>query len=422
MITAHLLRKGLLDRGTGPISRTSHPHCRKAGPPVADSRPQRTAIRALPLMGALLLLVLASCARNMKKQAQEVLREEWGEIDGQHVQLFTLRNEKGTTVKVTNYGAIITELHLVDRAGDWGDVVLGFGSLEDYRRENPYFGCIAGRYANRIANGRFEIDGQSYQLATNNGPHHLHGGDKGFDKHVWTARVLQSADGPSLNLTRVSLDGEEGYPGRLETSVTYTLTQDNVLRVDMFATTDAPTLVNLVQHTYWNLAGHDSGNIDTHSIRIHAEEYLPTDATLIPIGGFAHVAGTPFDFQEAQSLGERLQLLSLGSESPAGFDHGFTILGKPGDFRPVCELSESKTGRKLTLWSDQPGCQFYTGNFLDGTLTGKDGVPYRKHQGLCLETQHHPDSIHHPEWPSAILRPGEKYTHRMEMRFGLVKD
>ena len=350
------------------------------------------------------------------------MRQEWGEVDGQPVELFTLRNARGTTVKVMTYGAIITELHVADRKGDLDDVVLGFDSLEQYRDDNPYFGCIAGRHANRIANAKFEIDEHEFQLTRNDGSHHLHGGKKGFDKQVWTPHVENSAEGSSVRMTRTSPDGEEGYPGNVVVSVTYTLTPDDTLRVTMSATTDAPTLVNLVQHSYWNLAGHASGTIEAHKIRIHARQYVPVDPSLIPSGGFASVEGTLFDFREPQVIGERLGLLRMGTESPNGFDHDFVIDGKPGVLRPVCELSDTSSGRKLTLWSDQPGCQFYTGNFLDGTLIGKGGVPYRKHQGLCLETQFHPDSIHHPEWPSPVLRPGEKYTHRMWIRFGLVKD
>ena len=384
---------------------------------------------------SLCALLLVACAPEKKPQKKDdggpqakatagsrIVREDWGDVDGKPVELFTLENDKGTVIKITNFGAIIQQVRLIDRDGDFADVVLGFDTLEEYRGEHPYFGAIVGRCANRIADGAFEIDGKKYEVARNNGPHHLHGGKKGFDKHVWTPTVEKGAAGPSLKLTRVSPDGEEGYPGRVEATVVYTLTVDNVLRVSMTATTDAPTLVNLAQHSYWNLAGQDSGPVDNHTIRIHAQEYVPVNETLVPTGGFASVAGTPFDFREPQLLGPRFKLLSLGTESPSGYDHDFVVEGKSDKMRPVCELSESSKGRKLTLWSNQPGCQFYTGNFLDGSVHGKAGIPYRKHQGLCLETQHHPDSIHHPEWPTVILRPGETYRHDMEIRFGLVKD
>jgi len=230
------------------------------------------------------------------------VREDWGIVDGQRVERFTLENRRGTKAKITNYGATLTELHVADRDGKLGDIVLGFDSLDGYRKDSPYFGCIAGRCANRIAGGRFELDGKAYQLARNNGPNHLHGGERSFDKYVWSAEPLSKAEGPALRLTRVSPSGEEGYPGRLEVVVVYTLTQDDVLRVDMSATTDEPTLVNLVQHSYWNLAGHASGTIEKHRLRFHAERYLPVDATLIPTGQFAPVAGTPFDFARPSPL------------------------------------------------------------------------------------------------------------------------
>ena len=346
--------------------------------------------------------------------------EDWGELEGRAVRLYTLTNARGTTLKITNYGAAITELHLADRHGERADVVLGFDSLEGYLGENPYFGCIAGRCANRIAGGRFELDGESYELAKNNGPNHLHGGERGFDKHVWDARGADALDGPALQLSRTSPDGEEGYPGNLAVQVTYTLTDDDVLRVEMHATTDAPTVVNLAQHAYYNLAGHGSGTVEGHVVRFHADRYVPVDATQIPTGSLAPVEGTPFDFRQAKPIGADLRSVDSGGELPRGFDHCLVIDGEPGAFRPVCAVVEPGSGRRLELWSDQPGCQLYTGNFLDGTVTGKGGVRYAQYQGLCLETQKHPDSIHNPSWPSPVLRPGEVYEHRMELRFGLA--
>lgn len=370
---------------------------------------------------SLLLVLLASGCASSGGGGGTIERRPWGAVDGQPVELFTLRNERGTTVRVTNYGAIVTEVHLRDREGSYRDVVLGFDSLEGYLAEHPYFGCIAGRCANRIAGGRFELGGTTYELARNDGPHHLHGGRKGFDKFVWTARTPRSSEGASLLLSRISPDGEEGYPGGLYVQVRYTLTPDDVLRVEMMARADAPTVVNLAQHSYWNLAGHDGGTIDGHLLRLNAERYLPVDAGLIPVGRFASVAGTPFDFRRRSPIGKHLRDVAVGPRLPRGYDHDFVIDGDPREFRQVAEVLEPISGRRLEVWSNQPGCQLYTGNFLDGSLSGKGGTPYSQHAGFCLETQYHPDSVHHPEWPSPILRPSETYWHRMEFRFGVQK-
>jgi aldose 1-epimerase len=369
-------------------------------------------------LGLCLLAVAPACA--VLDAGGSISREPWGTVDGRPVELFTLRNRRGTTLKVTDYGAIVTELDLPDRKGAFADVVLGFDSLAGYLGEqHPYFGCIAGRCANRIAGASFELDGRRYELARNDGRNHLHGGLRGFDRYVWEPRAEETAEGPSLLLTRVSPDGEEGYPGRLEASVRYTLTDDDVLRVEMSATTDAPTLANLVQHTYWNLAGHASGTVEGHVLRFHAHRYVPVDGELLPLGRFDDVAGTPFDFRTPKAVGAELRAVDAGPALPRGYDHDFVIDGGPRAFRPVCELVEPTSGRSLELWSDQPGCQLYTGNFLDGTIAGKAGTRYPQYAGLCLETELHPDSIHHPGWPSPVLRPGERYEHRMELRFGV---
>lgn len=343
-----------------------------------------------------------------------ISREPWGTVDGKPADLFTLRNRRGTLLTVTNYGATLTGLHLRDRDGKVDDVLLGFDTLDGYLGDHPYFGCIAGRCANRIAHGRFELDGVTIDLARNHGEHHLHGGNRGFGRHVWDARPELSEDGPALQLTRVSPDGEEGYPGRLDVSVTYTLTHDDVLRVGMSATTDAPTVVNLVQHAYWNLAGGGpvKGSVEQHRLRMHAERYVPVDEGLIPLGRFEDVAGTPFDFRTPVAIGARLR----------GYDHDFVIVGEPSSFRPVCGVVDPASGRRMTLWADQPGCQLYTAHSFDGTIVGKGGRAYEAFAGLCLETQHHPDSVHQPQWPSAVLRPGGRYVHGMEYRFDVLEE
>ena len=345
-------------------------------------------------------------------------RERWGSVDGREVELFTLRNARGTTLRLSSYGATITALRLPASDGTVADVVLGFDSLAGYLGEHPYFGCVAGRYANRIAGARFELDGREVELAANDGRNHLHGGERGFGRFVWDASASLTPEGPAVRFARTSPDGEEGYPGALAAAVTYTLTDENVLRIEMQATTTAPTVVNLAQHTYWNLAGHASGTIEDHVLRFWAERYVPVDGELIPTGELAPVAGTPFDFRAPRPIGAALRSVGAGGALPAGYDHDLVIDGPPGTLRPVCRLVERASGRTLEVWSDQPGCQFYTGNFLDGTLTGKDGAVYRQYQGLCLETQKHPDSVHRPEWPSPVLVPGETYRHRMELVFG----
>lgn len=338
-------------------------------------------------------------------------------IDGNAARLYTLRNDSGVTMQVTNYGAIITSLHVPDRNGTPADIVLGYDDLAGYIAQTPYFGAVVGRSANRIANGQFELDGRSYQLAQNNGTNHLHGGRKGFDKQVWKARTFDTADGPAIEMTYVSSDGDEGYPGELRATVRYTLTNDNRLLVDMSATTDAPTLCNLAQHTYWNLAGHASGSIEGHRLKLHADHYTPVDEKLIPTGEIAPVAGTPFDFTKAKPIGQDLKKIE---SDPVGYDHNIVVRGEPFEMKTVAEVVEPTSGRKMVLRANQPGVQFYSGNFLDGTLTGKGGAVYQQYQGFCLETQVYPDAIHNPNWPQAVLRPGERYHHRMEIAFSTV--
>jgi aldose 1-epimerase len=342
-------------------------------------------------------------------------REVWGELDGEPVERFTLRSTDGSILRVSSFGATITELHLPDRDGRLADVVLGFDDLDGYLGGHPYFGGVVGRCANRIAGGAFELDGTRYQLACNGGAHHLHGGGRGFDRRVWTGE----SQGPgAVEFTRTSPDGEEGYPGEVQARVRYELNAGSLM-VSMSATCDAPTLLNLAQHTYWNLAGHDSGSVAGHALAVNAGRYVPVGEDLIPRGELLSVEGTPFDLRSSRPLGGRLSQSLAGPLQPPGYDHDFVIDGEPHALRPVAELTDPGSGRTLALDSDQPGCQLYTGNGLEGSLRGKGGAAYVRHGGLCLETQAHPDAIHQPGWPQPVLRPGERSLHRMRFRFGV---
>ena len=354
-----------------------------------------------------------------KQAMSEVLKADWGQVDGKAVYLYTLTNKNELVAKVTNYGTIITELHVPDRDGKMADIVLGFDNLDGYLAGHPYFGCTAGRVANRIANGKFTLGEVEYTLATNNGPNHLHGGEKGFDKKVWD---VTNATKNALTLTYVSPDGEEGYPGNLTTTVTYTLTDDDTLKIEMSATTDAPTIVNLANHTYWNLAGHNSGDILGHDLTLNANNYTPVDATLIPTGEIVSVVGTPFDFTQSKAIGDDIAKLSgNGQDDPGGYDINFVLNGKSDEMKLVASVKAPKSGRTMEIHTNQPGVQFYSGNFLDGTVTGKGSAVYNKHGGFCLETQHYPDAINkegREGWDSIILRPGETYRHEMAIKFG----
>lgn len=330
--------------------------------------------------------------------------EPWGVVDGRPVSLYTLQNSRGSTLRVTNYGATIVGLSVPDRDGVLGDVVLGFDDLSSYAGEHPYLGCVVGRCANRIAGARFELDGESFELAANDGAHHLHGGMRGFDKHVWDANPRDSDVGPVLKLDRFSPDGEEGYPGGLRVRITYQLTEDDELRTLIFANCFAPTICNLVQHTYWNLAGHSAGDIRSHELELDATQYTPVDGELIPTGELAQVAGTDMDFTQPRAIEREL-------------DHNFVLAGE--GLRRVARVVEPGRGRRLELWSDQPGCQVYTGNSLDGSLRGKSGAAYEQYGGICLETQFYPDAVHRPQWPSPVLRPGGRYRHIMVTRFSV---
>jgi aldose 1-epimerase len=337
----------------------------------------------------------------------------FGRQDGTPVQLYTLTNDNGLIARITNFGGIVTELHVPDRDGRLADVVLGFDNLDGYVAGHPYFGAIIGRVANRIMNAAFTLEGTPYTVAANDPPHHLHGGRKGWDKVVWTGRIADTPEGPSLELTYVSAEGEEGYPGTVTARTVYTLTHDNELKVEMQATTDRTTVVNMAHHSYWNLAGHDSGTILDHVLTLHADRYTP-GTPMVPDGRVAAVAGTPFDFTTGKRIGQDLQ---AAGGTPTGFDHNFVVNGDPNGLRPVARLEDPRSGRVMTLAADQPGVQFYSGNFLDGSVTGK-GATYVRHAGLCLETQKFPNAINIPAWQDqVILRPGHAYRHVMVHTF-----
>jgi aldose 1-epimerase len=323
--------------------------------------------------------------------------------DGQPVEIYTLVNKNGASAKVTTYGATVTELHMPDKAGKMADVVLGYDNLAQYQsKENPYLGCAVGRVCNRIAKGEFTLDGKTYKTPTNNGPNTLHGGLKGFSHVVWKAEPKQTADGPAVTFTYLSKDGEEGFPGNMTATVTYTLTHDNALRIDYSATTDKTTLVNLTNHAYFNLAGAGQGNILDHELMLAAQSYTPVDETLIPTGEIKSVAGTPFDFTKPATIGSRINELS------GGYDHNYVLSDKPHPVALAGRVRDPKSGRTMEIWTTEPGVQLYTSNFMDGSLKGIGGT-YGKHCAFCLETQHFPDSVHQPKFPTTELKPGEEF-------------
>lgn len=338
---------------------------------------------------------------------------------GEMVELFTLVNPAGIEVRTMTYGGIIVSLRTPDRSGELEDIVLGYDVLAGYIRENPYFGAIVGRYGNRIANARFALDGETFTLAANNGPNHLHGGIVGFDKVVWSAEPFTGDTAVGIVFRYTSPDGDEGYPGNLEAQVTYTLTDGNALVFEYHATTDRATPVNLTQHSYFNLAGDGRGDILDHELMIRAGQYTPVDSTLIPTGEIASVDGTPFDFRTPTGIGARIDDNDEQLRFGGGYDHNF-VLDSPGDgLSLAARVMEPGSGRTLEVWTTEPGLQFYSGNFLDGSITGKAGHVYHHRTGFCLETQHYPDSPNQPGFPSTILRPGEEYASRTRLVFGV---
>ena len=368
--------------------------------------------------GALVLaLVMGSCspAEPEAPGMRSLVESEFGSLDGQSVKLFTLTNDSGSEVAITEYGGIVVSLMVPDRDGNLGDVVLGFEDLDSYIADTPYFGAITGRYANRIAGGRFEIDGTSYELPLNNGPNSLHGGLKGFDKVIWRAKPTESGDG--IAFSYVSADGEEGYPGTLESKVTYTWTDRNELRIDYIASTDKPTVVNLTNHSYFNLKDGGASPILGHQLTINADSYTPIDATLIPTGEIAPLAGTPLDFREPTEIGARIEDTSEQLAFGSGYDHNYVLNAAPEGLTLAATVYEPETGRAMEVLTREPGVQFYSGNFLDGHLVGKGGIVYEHRSGLCLETQHFPNSPNQAEFPSTVLRPDDAYSTTTVYRF-----
>ncbi len=358
-----------------------------------------------------------------EESTMSVTSQPWGEADGRRVQLFTLDNGRGLKMRVTNYGGIIVSLEVPDRDGRPADVVLGFDRLGDYLAGHPYFGALIGRYGNRIAGGRFLLDGVEYRLATNNAPGgipcSLHGGLRGFDQAVWEAEPVRERDAVGLRLRHVSRDGDEGYPGTLRVTVHYWLTADQALRITYEAATDKPTPVNLTQHSYFNLAGHDGGPILDHELQLLADRFTPVDAGLIPTGELRPVEGTPMDFRTPVRIGARIDQADEQLRFGGGYDHNWVINGPAGTLRLAAVVHEPKSGRVMEVLTTEPGVQFYSGNFLDGSNVGKGGVAYAHRTGFCLETQHFPDSPNKPHFPSTILRPGQTLRSETVYRFSV---
>lgn len=337
--------------------------------------------------------------------------------EGKPVHLFTLKNDHGLVARLTDYGARLVAFEVPDRHGKLANVTLGFDSLDKYAAHKAYFGCTTGRFANRIHAGRFKLDGHEYRLATNNGANHLHGGNEGFDRKVWKAETLKGPAGPAVRFTLRSPDGEEGFPGDLDVTVTYALTNDNELRIDYAAQTDKPTVLNLTNHAYWNLAGAGSGDILNERLMLAADKYVDVDADAIPTGKLLPVAGTPLDFTTPHAIGERIAELKKGPP-PGGYDHCYVLRGDKGQLKLAARVEDPASGRVMEVLTTEPGIQFYTGNYLDGDPINGG---YRQHAAFCLEAQHFPDSPNQPSFPSTVLRPGEKYTQTTVHRFSTDK-
>lgn len=359
-------------------------------------------------------------ANKEPKDSLAISQEDFGKLPtGESIQKYTMTNANGMVVSVINYGGIITNLKVPDKNGKIEDVVLGFDSLEGYLTPAPYFGAIIGRYGNRIAQGKFNLDGTQYTLAQNDGQNHLHGGNKGFDKVVWEITKITNLHSVALQLHYLSEDMEEGYPGNLSTTVTYTLTNDNTLKVSYKATTDKKTIVNLTQHSYFNLSGDFSKDILEHEIAINADTFLPVDETLIPTGEFKAVAGTPFDFKQAKAIGKQINEDNQQLKRGLGYDHCWVLNRVSEDLSLAATAYDPKSGRFMEVKTTEPGIQFYSGNFLDGTLKSKSGGTYAKRSGFCLETQHYPDSPNQEDFPSVVLNPDQTYRSETTFKFSV---
>ena len=369
-----------------------------------------------------LVIISNSCTKISKKmEVLKIDKIQFGEtMDGTGVDQFILSNKNGMEVRIITYGGIITSWTAPDKNGGYKDIVLGYNTLAEYEAETPYFGALIGRYGNRIAKGKFSLDDQKYTLAVNNGVNHLHGGQKGFDKVVWDAKTIVSDSTVSLEISYLSKDMEEGYPGNLETKVTYTLNNKDELSVNYEATTDKPTIVNLTQHSYFNLTADFNQDILGHELLINADSFLPVDYTLIPTGEFRDVSGTPFDFRTSKAIGTHIDNENIQLKNGLGYDHCWALNDQDTGVRFVASAYEPVSGRLLEVFSDEPGIQFYSGNFLDGTLPSKNNGVYQHRTGFCLETQHYPDSPNQKNFPSVRLNPGEKYNSKTVFRLSAV--
>ena len=378
--------------------------------------------KSVILMGTILLAIGCTNSNNKKNKMipPTVQKTPFGStIDGEEVDQFILSNNSGMEIRIITYGGIITSWTAPDKNGNYKDIVLGYNTLAEYEAETPYFGALIGRYGNRIAKGKFSLGNQEYTLAVNNGVNHLHGGQKGFDKVVWDAKTIVSDATVSLELSYLSKDMEEGYPGNLETKVTYTLNNKDELSVNYEATTDKPTIVNLTQHSYFNLTADFNQDILGHELVINADSFLPVDNTLIPTGEFRDVTGTPFDFKTSKAIGIHIDNENIQLKNGLGYDHCWVLNDQNTGVRFVASAYEPVSGRLLEVFSDEPGIQFYSGNFLDGTLPSKNKGMYQHRTGFCLETQHYPDSPNQNHFPSVVLLPGDEYASNTMFRFSV---
>ena len=365
------------------------------------------------ILSVVALLFISSCNEPTicGEKKMDIKKQAFGKTeDGKSVDSYTLTNTHGLKAEIITYGGIVTSLQVPDRNGKFADIVLGCDDVNDYAKKSPYFGALIGRFGNRIAKGKFTLDGVEYTLATNDGPNHLHGGPNGFHKVVWTAKPMQTKEGPAMKLTYKSRDGEEGYPGNLSCTVIYTLTDNNELKISYEAKTDKDTVVNLTHHSYFNLGGFNSGDVLGHELMINANSFTPVDKTAIPTGEIKAVKGTPMDFTKPMTIGSRIK------DVEGGYDHNYVLNNSNGKLALAASAYDPKTGRFMEIYTTEPGVQFYSGNFLDGTLKGK-GALYNKHAGFCLEAQHFPDSPNKSNFPSVVLKPGQKYTQLTVHKF-----
>lgn len=388
---------------------------------LGSNKMKKITVFALFLFLILIFSFIVIVCNNYSKKAT-IKKNYFGVLsNGEKVDIYYMKNTKGIELKIMNYGGAIVSAIVPDKNGNFADIVLGHDSLQGYLKANPYFGAIVGRYANRIAKGKFTLNGKVYTLATNNGQNHLHGGIKGFDKRIWNATPLITPNGVALKLSYLSKNGEEGYPGNLNVVVTYTLNNNNELRINYSASTDQTTIVNLTNHTYWNLA--ENGDILNHRIMINADKFTPVDSTLIPTGEIKSVYGTPFDFRKSRPIGDQINADNIQLKyANGGYDLNWVLNKDEHDsLYLAARVTEPISGRVLEVWTTEPGLQFYSGNFLDGSITGKNGQIYKKHTAFALEAQHFPDSPNHPNFPSVVLKPGQEYKQTTIYKFKTIR-